>query len=149
MKILHWTDFYYPGSSLGGAPVFARDLAREQLSNGHQVSVVTECFKGGNEYDNYGGIEVYRFPFATATLAGNLKEIHKLSIAAAALKKKLQPDLIHVHLNQVTAWYDILSRNEFRIPSVITVHPPISMTSLPENMLRRILMDNDIVVPVS
>jgi len=149
MKILHWTDCYYPGPHLGGAPLFVSNLSQEQRNNGHEVMVVTEQVEDWNDHDNYDGVDVYRFPFTMAALDGNLKEMHRLSIAGAAIKNKLQPDIIHVHLNQVTAWFDVLSKSRAKFPSIVTVHPPIGMTSLPETMVRRILAENDIIVAVS
>src|ERR1700749_4033773 len=111
MKILHWSDCYYPGPVLGGAPIFVDNLTREQKNNGHEVTVVTDSFDGWGDYDNYDGVEVYRYPFTITALSGDLKEIHKLSLDAAAIKNKIKPDIIHVHLNQVMAWFDVLSKS--------------------------------------
>lgn len=111
--------------------------------------VVTESYEGSNQHDNYEGVNVHRYPFTPAALSGDLKEIRKMSIAAENAKKQFQPDIIHVHFNHLTAWFDTLSKNSYNVPSVITIHPPIKMAYMAEGMIRRILTENDIIATVS
>jgi glycogen(starch) synthase len=94
-------------------------------------------------------INVLSLPFKSTYLKGDLKEFHSLIKIASELRKNFHPDIVHIQLNHLLAWFELLTRTNFSIKTLVTVHPPIEMTNIPDQMLKRILSSNDTVVAVS
>ena len=96
MRILFWTELFWP--RIGGAEIFSSKLVSSLRDRGHEVIVVTR--NDSRELpaqEQYKGILVYRFPFATALINHDLDQVMALRQQVSDLKRTFAPDLVHMH----------------------------------------------------
>lgn len=147
MHIVHWTDNFLP--LIGGAETFVSDLAREQIASGHRVTVVTSCMKGCPAEETIAGVSVIRRPYRNDTFAREPLKFGALIRSCADIRRRLQPDLLHVHFTQISAWFELLSRPADSCPVVITLHSPLHAAATPHALTHRILSEAQALVAVS
>jgi glycosyltransferase involved in cell wall biosynthesis len=126
MKILHLLHQYLP-EKIGGAELYTRTLARQQVKAGHEVSIFAPAIEVNNwpEPAVEEGVNVYRLPLGPRSATAVFQHTFRQPTLKQALQKLLdqtQPDLVHIqHLmglpaslvNQLTAQ---------AIPYIITLH---------------------------
>lgn len=147
MRILHWTDNFLP--NLGGLETLVRDLVRAQREAGHEPMVVTVRHPERPAEDQCEGVPVWRRPFDDGLMATAPRELGAAVRWCAALKQRLKPDVLHVHLTQLASFYELLSRSAWPCPVVVTPHGPMATLPLPDVVKRRILHEADAVTGIS
>lgn len=118
MKIMHLCTGF-PISFSGGITNYVRSLAIEQSNEGHDVSVVSEIDKKGNDYNfkyiGYKDFYIKPFSFRSKKCFFAYKRIERII-------KKEKPDLIHIHmvLDVDRRLYKILSK--YNIKYIVSLH---------------------------
>ncbi len=64
MKILYFTQLFYPSLFGGGENVFF-GWARELTKRGHQVYVITQRLENTKSYEECEGIKIFRVGYVT------------------------------------------------------------------------------------
>lgn len=147
MRILHWTDSFLP--NLGGLETLVRDLTRAQREAGHEPVVVTVRHPGRSTEETCDGVSVWRRPFDDGLMATAPRELGAAVRWCGELKRRLRPDVIHLHLTQLASFYELLSRPAWPCPVVVTPHSPPETLPLPVILKRRIFREADAVTAIS
>jgi glycogen(starch) synthase len=122
MRVLYWTESFWP--RIGGSEVAGMLLLQQLQRRGHRFEVVTRQWSSDHPAtDSWQGIPIHRIPFDEQMLARRDRDALQLLLGrAAAIKRRFNPDLIHIgltgpslFLHQFTAW-------QFPVPSTITLH---------------------------
>lgn len=103
-SILHVAPYFYPAWSYGGIPRLVYGLARQQVRDGHRVTVVTtDACTSDRRVGGVGhvavidGIRVARFP----NLSNRLAYRHQLFLPAGAMgflrRHTAEHDMVHIH----------------------------------------------------
>ena len=96
MRILFWTEMFWP--HIGGAEVFAARLIPALRDRGHELIVAAAVDHPGlPETASFDGIPVYRFPFHSALLDGDMDRLARLWRRVGELKRASAPDLVHLN----------------------------------------------------
>ncbi|MFN2267191.1 MAG: glycosyltransferase [Desulfonatronovibrio sp.] len=114
MKILHIGKYYPPFH--GGIENFLNDLVREQVGQGHEVKVLCHQHERGRAttseiFDK--GLEVVR-----VNIMGVIAYAPVAPGMYGALKKvldKFQPEIVHAHMPNASAFWLLLTRKRFRL----------------------------------
>lgn len=156
MKILHIGKFFPPFH--GGMENFLYDLAREQAEAGHDVSVLCHHHEKGRSTDNFqteSGAAIFRVSIlGMAAYAPVAPEFYRV---LKNLLGKLKPDVVHVHMPNVSVFWLLLIKKHFKL--VVHWHSDVVSSendwkirllypfySLPEN---RILAMADAIISTS
>jgi len=128
MKLLMLSDFYPP--NIGGMERHVQSLSRELSKRGHEVTVCTIGHPGLPEYEEEGGVKIYRLeglfqkvPFLYKDPARRFHPPTRdwlITRKLAQIIKQEKPDIIHAHgwiLHSV-----IPLRKRAKIPLVVTLH---------------------------
>src|SRR5579859_3943763 len=105
MRILMLSQFYPP--IIGGEENHVRNLSRNLVVRGHEVSVVTLLHPGMAEYEEDGGLRIYRVR-GLAQRGGVLFEKGERRhappvpdpeavLALRRVVKKVRPEIVHAH----------------------------------------------------
>lgn len=132
MKILLTVHQFLPDYA-SGTEILTRSVARELLSRGHEVRVLTgfparQALEEENRFDEYDleGIHVYRFHHAYTAMGGQISKIeldydnHLAAGYFAEILKHYQPDLVHCfHLSRLgTGLIELATRAN--VPTFLT-----------------------------
>ncbi len=124
MRILLWTDAYYP--EIGGLEVFCLQLARGLVKLGHEVEVITGRSGAiSPQMSLHDGIPVHGFGFSHALINQDLAALRVQNQACAAVLDRFDPDLIHVNVVNVGIFNFVLQQRRRRRPTVLTVHDTV------------------------
>lgn len=126
MRILVVSDSYPP--LIGGATLFARDLARQLVARGHEVAIATSSQANTRAYEHDDGLEVhrlhaasYRVPWASAHEYRRTPPPFpdpELAWRLRRVIRSFRPDLVHSY-----GWISYscaLALTGLRIPTVIS-----------------------------
>jgi len=103
MKILHVTPFFKPSWEAGGPPRSVYEIARRQVTSGHEVTVfTTDGFKKRLSVEknvpvDVDGITTYYFRNLSMFLAGGLNFPLPYYLPVVTRKKLKEFDIIHIH----------------------------------------------------
>jgi glycogen(starch) synthase len=70
----------------------------------------------------FEGIPVHRFPFRSPFSSGSMTLIPSLLRGVAELKKRFQPDLVHLHVSDPSGFFHLKTSNAHPAPTLMTVH---------------------------
>jgi len=119
--ILTWE---FPPRIVGGIARHCNGLARALAHNGHDVHVVTLDFPGAPNYEEMGGVKIYRTStelghpnFLTWALLFN----HFIEKKIADVSRKVDLDAVHVH-DWLTGFAGISFKHQMQTPLVSTIH---------------------------
>jgi glycosyltransferase involved in cell wall biosynthesis len=126
MKILHVTPFFKPSWEAGGPPRSVYEIARRQVTSGHEVTVfTTDGFKKRldikkNVPVDVDGITTYYFRNLSMFLAGGLNFPIPYYLPVLVRKNLKEFDIIHIHEHR-TFLAAIVHRyaKKYNIPYVI------------------------------
>lgn len=147
MKILYWTDLFLP--HIGGIETFSMDLIPALQARGHEVTVVTsDLTLAEPRVDTVGGVAVHRLPTWNALRANDLRAIIGVRNAVTELKRRLQPDVAHLHFGATSYTY-AQTQQSTPVPTVTTVHaiPESSLTA--DSLFSKVLKASAAVNAVS
>ncbi len=103
MRILHWIESFHP--RIGGAEVFLRHLAAEQVRGGHDCLVLTSALPEAAEADELDGVSIRRLPFHRALLERSLPAIRDIRKRVEEVVSGFAPDIVHLHTCQASAFF--------------------------------------------
>lgn len=122
MRILFWTESFFP--RIGGSEIAAAALIKALKGRGHQFQIVTHQWSTDHPTDDtWLGIPIHRVHFNDATFVRrDLNEILPLRQRIAAIKRRFQPDLIHIGLTGPSLFLHNFTASQFPAPTAITLH---------------------------
>jgi glycogen(starch) synthase len=132
MKVLFWSEQYLP--AIGGVEVWGAGLMRTLASRGYSFAVVTcKPDRSLPDEETIDGVEVYRFPFHPPIVERDLLGMRRLCGEISALKKRLDPDLIHMNTTLPSIFYHVHTTRGDDRPTVVTMHsPPLFLDGTPQ-----------------
>jgi len=121
MRILLWSELFWP--YMGGSQVFAIDLIEGLQKCGHKFIVVTRQ----DDLDlpkeaEFRGIPVYRFPFYSALVNGNIEQLIKIRQQVVNLKRTFAPDLVHINGFGLSILFHLDTAHAYPAPLLVTLH---------------------------
>ncbi len=147
MRILHWTDNFLP--LIGGLETFTRDLARAQHAAGHEVHICTSPIPGLPEVETQPGYTVHRRAAPSHAILTEPRRLGELARAGGDLRRRLRPDLVHVHLSGLAAWIELIGRPGDSGPVLLTAHTTADSGLTAPAVTRRVLAGADLATTVS
>jgi glycosyltransferase involved in cell wall biosynthesis len=147
MRILYWTDFFLP--HIGGIETFSNDLIPALQARGHDVTVLTSPHVPNlPAVEQMGSIPVHRFDMWEVIRTKDLRKIVSIKRAVTELKRKLNPDLTHLHFG-ATSYMHVQTQTVVRTPTLTTVHalPESSLTE--DSLLSKVVHASQAVNAVS
>lgn len=121
MRILHLGKYYPP--ELGGMEIFLRDLAEEQVRQGHEVAVLVHGRQAmGGQEEMQGGVRVLRAPSLGELAHAPLSPGYPLLLRQ--LMRTLRPEVLHAHLPNSSAFWPLASRG-LDIPLLLHWHADV------------------------
>lgn len=148
MKVLFWSEQYLP--AIGGVEVFGSALMRTLGPMGYSFAVVTcKPFRSLPDEEIIEGVEVYRFPFHPPIVERNLLEMRRLCNEISELKKRIDPDLIHMNTTLPSIFYHVHTMRQDDRPTLVTMHsPPIFLDGTPQ-LFTQLVQAANVVTAVS
>jgi glycogen(starch) synthase len=119
MKILFWTDAFWPG--IGGMEVFCVNLLRALKKRGHGCEVITNQVEAGAPFV-FEDVAVHPFPFQDTLKHGQLKLAVAQSAACTQIVDRFQPDVVHLHGVNRGVFHFTRQQKRRRYPAVVTLH---------------------------
>jgi len=147
MRILHWTDNFLP--LIGGLETFVRDLARAQRAAGHEIHICTSPIPGLPEVEAFPDYTVHRRASPAHSILKDPRRLGELARAGGELRRRLRPDLVHVHLSGLAAWLELIGRAADSAPVLLTAHTTADAVICSPALMRRILGAADLAATVS
>ncbi len=122
MKVLAFSPLYRP--FLGGIEILLENTLQPLRELGIDVAVVSESAEGLAEFEVMDGTRVYRLPMSAAVRSRVAHEPLMVIRRLAAIIKKEQPSLLHMHsVAQAAAFYvDRLTTAPNPLPILVTLH---------------------------
>jgi glycogen(starch) synthase len=148
MKVLYWTELFWP--HIGGVEVLSMHLIKALQKRGCEFAVVTSHghLKLPDKADDLG-IPVFRFSFQSALASRDMKKIRSLVRRLTVLKKKWQPDLIHINSSQPSIFFQLLSGSAWPAPVLLTIHDSPELAGKSNSLLGRMLDSASWVAAIS
>jgi len=101
LKVLYWTPLFWP--DLGGIETLAMRALPALRDRGYEFTVVASTGpRGLDAVGDYEGIPVFRYPILRAFARKDLRVMAAALTGVAALKKRVEPDLVHIHLGPIS-----------------------------------------------
>lgn len=148
MKVVFWSEQYLP--AIGGVEVLGSALMRTLRSRGYSFAVIT-CKPDRNLPDEevMDGVEVFRFGFHRPIVDRNLIGMRRLCDQISALKKKIDPDLIHMNTTLPSIFYHVHTMRHDDRPTLVTMHsPPIFIDGTPQ-LFTQLVQAAEVITAVS
>ena len=133
MKILHIGKYFEPFK--GGIENVMQDLMNEQVEQGHEVSCIVHQHDVGAPFESIEirGYKCFKAPIITVLAFTPLAPKFYSILKDVVLREK--PDVIHIHMPNVSAfWCLLLSRLKF-VPWVVHWHADV-LGSQPTRIIR-------------
>jgi glycosyltransferase involved in cell wall biosynthesis len=149
MRILTFTPQFPP--SVGGLESLTADLVVDLAGRGHHVEVVTSSEPGDlPASDDWHGVPVHRLALHSPLVRNDLRRIAGIRRDFAALKRSVDPDVLHVHLADASVLYHVLTEHDHPVPTVLTVHSSVAASEArPDTVLHRALSTVDALTACS
>jgi glycosyltransferase involved in cell wall biosynthesis len=147
MKILYWTDLFFP--HIGGIETFSSDLIPALQTKGHEIKLLTSRhIPNLPDVERIGSITVHRFDIWGAIKTNDLKKLMSVRRAVTELKREFNPDLTHLHFG-ATSYMHVQTQSAVCVPTLTTVHalPESSLTE--DSLLKKVVHASRAVNAVS
>jgi len=146
---MFWTESFWP--YVGGIETFSVRLLDALRTRGHELHVVTSH---GSldlpDMDEFHGIPVHRFRFAQALADNDARGVLACRQGVAALKRRLQPELVHVNVQDPSIFFHLHTTSSWPSPTLLTAHGEFRDCGAgPDTLLGRALRGADWVSAVS
>lgn len=126
MRVLFWCESFWP--SIGGSETFAAVLMAGLRSRGHTFEIVTRL-SGAEEAPTYEwqGVPVHRIDVdERAATERDLGVILPARQRITTLKKRFQPDLVHVSLPGPSLLvHRFTTQSAWQCPTLVSLHVPL------------------------
>ncbi len=150
MRILYWTDLFWP--YLGGTEVLGSLLLPALRARGHDVTVVTshDSLELPDE-DEFAGVRIRRLPFRRAIARRDMAAIASACRLAGRLKHELDPDVIHLASVGTSGFFHLRTLAAHPAPAVVTLQQELlsSQAAGEGSVLRELLWRAGWVTAVS
>ncbi len=127
MKILYFTQLFYPALFGGGEFIFYQ-WALELVKRGHQVCVITQRLEGTSSHEIINGIEIFRVGSVQRQkgnlptgIGSNLSFLIGSFLAGIKIGRKNKIDVIHSN-TYIPVFAAYLCSKLLNIPHIATVH---------------------------
>ncbi len=132
MKILHLGKFYEP--AVGGMESFLRDLVSEQRRMGNDVRVLVhnENRREKSCFEKKRGVPVYRCRCLGQLIYAPISPGYPFFLRK--ILKKFRPDLLHIHLPNISPYWLLLSKTARKIPWVIHWHSDVVPSAIDKRL---------------
>lgn len=148
MKILYWTELFWP--HIGGVEVLSAQFLRALQKRNYECFVVTSHSSLNlPDETTLDGIPIYRFHFRKALANRDMKELAGIKQRLLELKQKLHPDLIHINFSGPSIYFHEMTRAQYPVPTLFTLHEPPTHASGHNTLLGRSLLSAQWVTAVS
>jgi glycogen(starch) synthase len=149
MRVMFWSESFWP--YLGGVETFGARLVSALHARGHEIAVVTSHGSLGlPDEDAFAGVPVHRFPFVQALAEGDARRVLACRQGVAALKRRLQPDVVHVNVQDPSVFFHLHTAAAWPSPTLLTVHGEFRDCGAgPDTLLGHALRSADWVSAVS
>jgi len=123
VRILHIGKYYQPFS--GGIENFMKALMEESVSQGHQVAAIVHDHTGGelSDFEVCSNVDIYRAKslgqFLYAPIAPSIPSLIRRVILS------YQPDILHLHMPNLTVFFLLLMSVAKKIPWVVHWHSDV------------------------
>jgi len=142
MKVLMFSPNYYP--YIGGAEVFAQEIAERLVRDGHEVDVITGLLDENLEkFEIINGVNIYRVRIYKGKYyvryLSSLSYVFSSLLKALRLRKARRYDIIHAHA-EVGGIAGVIFKKLVRRPLLVTVQggAPSDMV-LRNKIIRRVV----------
>jgi glycogen synthase len=121
MRILFWSDNFYPG--IGGVEVLGAALVRSLRQRGHELAIV-----GGPFIENrptpemFDDVSLFRFPFEYELRPQSLEMVARIKQQLSELKRTFQPDVVHLFQTLHAFFFHLETARAFPAPTLLTLH---------------------------
>jgi glycogen(starch) synthase len=129
VRVLQWLPTYLP--DVGGIELVVRDLMEALRPRGFEFYVVAS--HGSTlqpDETEVGGVPVYRFHYRRALKQGYVHQLIAVRKQIAALKRRLRPDLVHVHFSYPSVYFHLQTRSAHPVPTLVTLHNSLNYLGL-------------------
>ena len=146
MRILHFTDGFLP--FIGGGETLIRNLCQVQRARCHTVAIAAGALPGCAREDLIDGVPVFRRRAADEQILTDPSMLARFVEDAKDIKRRLRPDVVHVHGSALSAWINHLSARSLPVAhaTIVTLHARLR---IPEQVQRQVLAAADAVTAVS
>lgn len=121
MKILVWAHLFLP--DIGGIETLLGELLPELKKRGHDVILVTSHGRFSMPDESvFDGIPVYRFHFRKAMTNNALPQIIAIRHSISELKKRFQPDIVHLHFPDPSFYFHLNTQSAHPAPMLVSLH---------------------------
>lgn len=129
MNLLYWIPFFWPDP--GGIETSATKFLPALVRRGYRVTVVAshgrfEC----PDVTDFEGIPVHRFHFRAVVGRHDPAGIMTIRRAVAALKRAVQPDLVHVRVSDPSGFFHLATSDAHPSPMLLSVHQNVDFYHL-------------------
>jgi glycogen synthase len=137
LRVLFFVERFWP--YIGGVEVISARLMPELAKRGIEYTIITSG-DGDRmpERDTYEGLEIRRLPFDDAVRSNDIEQIANVRSRFAALKKDVQPDLMHCIFTGATIYFPVMTAAVAPAPMIFSSQgswPPVRM--VPRGLLTR------------
>ncbi len=128
MKILHLGKYYDP--AVGGIETFLRDLVHEQIRSGNDVRVLVHNEKKGEKsfLEKKDEVPVYRCRCFGQLVYAPVSPEYPYFLAKVL--NEFQPDVLHIHLPNISPYWLLVSRTAQKIPWIIHWHSDVVASAI-------------------
>jgi glycogen(starch) synthase len=140
MRVLFWSETFWP--VIGGAQLFAVNLLLGLREQGHEFIVITRQDSPDLPQESaFKGIPVYRFPFCSAYMKGDIDQVAAARKEVTRLMRAFAPELVHISGFGPSVLFQLETTRAHPAPLLITLHGErykqiIGRDTLQERILR-------------
>jgi glycogen(starch) synthase len=121
MRVLFWSETFWP--VIGGAQLAAENLLLALQERGHRFIVITRRDSADLPQEAaFKGIPVYRFPFCSAYVRGDIGQVARARKEVARLKRTFAPELVHISGFGPSVLFHLETSHAHPAPSLMTLH---------------------------
>lgn len=139
MRILFWSDNFYPG--IGGVEVLGAALLLALRERGHEFVVVGGPFlPGADDPTSFHNIPVYRFPFEYLIHPSGPEMVARTKHRLNELKQTFRPDLVHMFQTLTGFVFHLETQKASPAPTLLSLHGNLLDAPPQVNTARRRLL---------
>lgn len=149
MKLLYWTDLFWP--QIGGIESLSLQLLPRLQAGGIEPTVLTSLHDPAlPDIEEHAGIPIHRLRFQPRLGQDHLGAMAQTLRQVTEFKRRLQPDVVHLHLGGPIAFFHLRTCSAWDAPTVVTLHfCPDWQRYSEDSILAQCLAHADHVVGVS
>lgn len=121
MKLLYWTDLFWP--QIGGIESLSLHVLPRLQAHGIEPTVLTSLHDPAlPDFEEHAGISIHRLRFQPRPGQDHLGTMAQTLRQVGDFKRRLQPDVVHLHLGGPIAFFHLRTLSAWEAPTVVTLH---------------------------